>query len=122
MELIGAFRRRLAGLRCPNCGSGDIRFPVRFTTGPAVLMFFWPVVESAKNGYPTCQTCGQMLLSTMGPSAAIVLGLSAILSMVAYMLYPGVPPQPWTTFVIWAFGYLFADPLTARVALKLGKA
>ena len=58
----------------------------------------------------------------MQPSAAAIIGPFVILSMVAYLLYPGVPPQPWATFVIWAIGYLFADTLTARVAIKLEKA
>ncbi|MEJ6392284.1 hypothetical protein V8J82_03400 [Gymnodinialimonas sp. 2305UL16-5] len=118
--MIGAFRRRLAGLRCPRCGAGDVRFPVKLSTLPALYHAFWPLMQAQSAKGLGCRACDARLVCTARPRIFWLWGAVGLASMVVYVaLVPNLVPSGVFSGLGFLAGLIIFDPLIARFSLIL---
>lgn len=117
--MIGSFRRAIAGLLCPCCGSHDVRFPLSAISMAAVFYVFWPMGQGLSGCAIVCGSCGAQLASKMRGAGFAIWGLLVLAAMAVYMAYPMAVPQPFFSIGGLALGYVILDPMIARIGLSL---
>jgi hypothetical protein len=117
--MIGAFRRRIAGLRCPRCGSQDVQVRITLASFPGIFFVGWPFAQAASGRAVEFGACEAWLASSVKARVWIVLVATSLAVMALYAVYPLFEFQPFFSLAGLALGYLFFDPLAARFGLTL---
>ena len=120
--MMSGFRSRLANLRCPECGQGNIDYPRTLVTFDKLLYINWPFGFSYSGSGLHCSDCKTPLVCRGMMRVLIGFGIIMICFSWAFSFLPFDPAALviWITIGWVAFFFVF-DPLLARYSLVLEK-